>query len=137
MTEQGLMQEQGERAPCGAISSEQLAEVGSGIIQLRRRREGALGAELFADPAWDMLLDLFVQEVRGRSIDISSLCMAAAAPPTTALRYVGNLVRAGLIVRVPDKRDGRRHVVQLTPYARENISSFLHGVVALGTGKSV
>jgi hypothetical protein len=34
--------------------------------------------ELFADPAWDMLLDLLQAEIAQHRVPVSSLCIAAA-----------------------------------------------------------
>jgi hypothetical protein len=58
------------------------------IIKKRRLRERFFGAELFADPAWDILLDLKAAGLEGQNVSVSSLCIAAAVPPTTALRWV-------------------------------------------------
>lgn len=70
---------------------------------------------LFADPAWDMLLDLMHARMNNKQISVSSLCIAARVPATTALRRIGDLVKTGLVIRVRDKSDGRRVFVELTP----------------------
>ena len=70
---------------------------------------------LFADPAWDMLLDLMHARLNNKQISVSSLCIAARVPATTALRRIGDLVQTGLALRVKDKSDGRRVFVELTP----------------------
>ena len=77
------------------------ARLAAEILQSRRRRERVFGANLFADPAWDMLLELFVQEERGNPVHVSSLCMASAVPTTTALRWIGTLTEAKLLERRP------------------------------------
>lgn len=63
---------------------------------------------LFADPAWDILLDLYAAHARGHRISIGSATIAAAVPPTTALRYIDALQKHGLIARQADPRDKRR-----------------------------
>lgn len=85
------------------------------VIRARRLRGRFLPDELFADPAWDMLLDLLQAEVLQQRVAVSSLCTAAAVPATTALRWLNTLVNRGLIVRVPDPMDARRVFVQLAP----------------------
>jgi DNA-binding MarR family transcriptional regulator len=85
------------------------------VIRARRLRGRFLPDELFADPAWDMLLDLLQAEVLQQRVAVSSLCAAAAVPATTALRWLNTLVNRGLIVRVPDPMDARRVFVQLAP----------------------
>ncbi|MXP27457.1 hypothetical protein GRI58_01300 [Porphyrobacter algicida] len=56
------------------------------IIAQRRLRDELLGAELFADPAWDMLLDLTAARAEHKRVSASTLCIAAAVPATMALR---------------------------------------------------
>lgn len=63
-------------------SSQQLRE----IIKLRRLRDRFFQHDLFAEPAWDILLDLKAASLEGQQVSVSSRCIAAAVPPTTALR---------------------------------------------------
>jgi len=86
-------------------------------IQARRLRDQYFPEGLFADPAWDMLLDLFHAEIGQLRVPVSSLCIAAAVPATTALRWLRALVDKGLFIRHADPRDGRRVFVELAPEA--------------------
>ncbi|RDE04830.1 hypothetical protein [Sphingomonas aracearum] len=95
-------------------------------IRVRRLREQFFAAGLFEDPAWDMLLDLFAAELEGNRVSVSSLCIAAAVAPTTALRWIGKMSEAGLLVRSPDPRDRRRAYMALSDQSR----GALHGYVA-------
>ena len=83
-------------------------------LRARRLRDTFFGAGLFEDPAWDMLLDLFAAELEGGRVSVSSLCIAAAVAPTTALRWIGRLADAGLIERRPDPGDRRRAFIGLS-----------------------
>jgi hypothetical protein len=85
------------------------------IIRARRLRDQYLKGDLFADPAWDMLLDLLAAKLEDRRVAVSSLCIAAAVPPTTALRWIKILCDQGLILRVADPQDGRRVFIELAP----------------------
>jgi DNA-binding MarR family transcriptional regulator len=87
----------------------------SSVIRARRRREHYLPKDLFADPAWDMMLDLLEAEILERRVAVSSLCIAAAVPSTTALRWLKALVDHGLLMRRPDPVDLRRVYVELAP----------------------
>lgn len=84
------------------------------LIRARRLRDQYLGDGLFEDPAWDMLLDLFAAELEGNVVSVSSLCIAAAVAPTTALRWVNRLIEAGLFERRPDPGDRRRAFIALS-----------------------
>lgn len=85
------------------------------IIRARRMRGRFLPDELFADPAWDMLLDLLRAEILQQRVIVSSLCIAASVPATTALRWLTTLVNRGLVVRFPDPMDARKAFVELAP----------------------
>lgn len=86
-------------------------------IRARRLRDQYFAVELFADPAWDMLLDLYAARLERRRVSVSSLCIAAAVPPTTALRWIGTLHDADLFGREPDPTDKRRAHITLTERA--------------------
>ncbi|MYL97621.1 MarR family transcriptional regulator [Novosphingobium sp. FGD1] len=87
------------------------------IIRQRQLRARFLDADLFADPAWDMLLDLAAARVEEKQVSVTSLCIAAAVPPTTALRWIGQMVDAGLFARVSDNADRRRAFIALSDKA--------------------
>jgi DNA-binding MarR family transcriptional regulator len=93
------------------------AETIRSIIRARRLRARFFSEELFADPAWDMLLDLLQAEIAQLRVPVSSLCIAAAVPATTALRWLKAMVSNGLFVRRADPHDGRRVFVELSPDA--------------------
>lgn len=94
-------------------------------ILARRMRDGFFAPGLFAEPAWDMLLDLYAAELEGERVSVSSLCIAAAVAPTTALRWVARLTDEGLLERQPDPGDRRRVFMALTPAARAGMRGYL------------
>lgn len=93
------------------------AETVRAVIRARRLRSRYFPEELFADPAWDMLLDLLQAEIAHLRVPVSSLCIAAAVPATTALRWLKTMVQQGVFVRRADPHDGRRVFVELAPQA--------------------
>jgi len=93
------------------------AEAVRTVIRARRLRARYFPEELFADPAWDMLLDLLQAEIAHLRVPVSSLCIAAAVPATTALRWLKTMVDKGLFLRRADPHDGRRVFVELAPDA--------------------
>lgn len=87
------------------------------VIRARRLRARYFPEHLFADPAWDMLLDLLQAEIAQLRVPVSSLCIAAAVPATTALRWLKTMVQEGIFLRRADPHDGRRVFVELAPEA--------------------
>lgn len=84
------------------------------IYAERRRRHKFLPADLFGEPTWDILLDLYIAAREERRVPTTSACIGAHVPPTTALRWLRILEARGLIEREDDGRDGRRTFVRLT-----------------------
>ncbi|WP_294121787.1 MarR family winged helix-turn-helix transcriptional regulator [Sphingomonas sp.] len=105
-------------APKGEAPSVSLDTVRQ-VIRSRRLRTRFFDEELFADPAWDMLLDLLQAEIAQHRVPVSSLCIAAAVPATTALRWIKTMTDAGLFKRRADPHDGRRVFVELSPGASD------------------
>ena len=100
-----------------------------GIIRARQLRNDFFGARLFADPAWDILLDLMIARVEKRSVAVSSLCIAAAVPATTALRWIKQLTEMGLLRRVADPQDGRRVFIELTEDAIDKLMAYFNTLI--------
>jgi hypothetical protein len=95
------------------------------IIRARRLRDQFFRNGLFADPAWDMLLDLMAARLEGNRVAVSSLCIAAAVPATTALRWIKALTDRGLLVRSADPNDGRRVYIELSDETARTMSACL------------
>lgn len=104
-----------------------LIERAERLYRERRRRDARMGAtsELFGEPSWDMLLDLFIAQGRARPVSVSSACIASSTPQSTALRYVGLLEKEGLIRRAKDPQDGRRQYLELTDVGFSNMQAYL------------
>ena len=85
----------------------------------RRRRSRALFFEdgLFGEPAWDLLLDLFIAAKERKQVPVTSACIGAAVPTTTALRWLALLEERGLVLREADPSDARRIFVRLSAEA--------------------
>ncbi len=95
------------------------------VLRARRLRDRFFGDGLFEDPAWDMLLDLFAARLEGGRVSVSSLCIAAAVAPTTALRWIAKLTSVRLLDRAPDPADRRRAFVALTDDAASAMHRYI------------
>ena len=91
----------------------------------RRLRDAALSADLFGEPAWDILLDLFASELEGRTVRVSSACIAAAVPASTALRYLNEMERRGLLIRSPSPGDKRGQHIRLSDQTLRDMRDLL------------
>jgi hypothetical protein len=114
-----------------AVSADSVMQV----IRARRLRSRFLPGDLFADPAWDMMLDLFHAGLMQRRVSVSTLCSESGVPPTTALRWMTALVERRLFVRRADPHDGRRFFVELAPAMSEAMKQYFveRGGMVAGT----
>lgn len=101
------------------------------VLRARRMRDRYFNGDFFADPALDMMLDLLAARLEGQRVAVSSLCIAAAVPPTTALRWIKLLSEHGLFVRSADPQDGRRVYIALSDEAAASLGAYLRAVQRL------
>ena len=78
------------------------------VVKSRRVRDKFMPSEIFADPAWDIILDLSIARLNNLKTSVSSLCIAACVPTTTAFRRINLLLKEGYIEKVCDPDDARR-----------------------------
>lgn len=101
------------------------------LYALRRRRDSALGIKgLFGEPAWDILLDLYIARMSRTDLQVSSVCIEAGVPSTTILRWIARLEAEGLVYRAADKADARRRYVRLTEVGHATILRVLNSLVS-------
>lgn len=68
------------------------------LLLARRARDELLGEDLFSDPAWDLLLELYVAKLGRRAMTMQDLAIAIGIPPSTAARWLSALDERGLIM---------------------------------------
>ena len=100
----------------------------------RRLRDEIFGGRLFADPSWDILLDLFIASHEGENVSVSSACIAASVPSTTALRHIAHLVDIGLVLRRPHPRDSRSTYLELSKEGAAKMNAFFKELISAPDG---
>lgn len=110
--------------PVAEIPSEFL-RLAVAMQQQREDRPRFFHPDLLGEPAWDMLLALYVARGRGYSLKISDACFEARVPPTTALRWLDHLDRMELIQRRKNRFDGRSSFVELSDMAVNAMNDYL------------
>ena len=98
------------------------------MLAARRERARFFPDGLFADPAWDMLLDLLAAGLAQTRVSVSSLCLASNVPSTTALRWIKALENDGLVMRQADPHDGRRYFVTLSQKAKSALHAYFSSI---------
>jgi DNA-binding MarR family transcriptional regulator len=84
--------------------------------------------EIFGEPAWDILLDLYVHQAQNEKVSVKSACIESGAPTTTALRWLNILEMKGLVNSLEDPDDSRRRLIRLTAEGYEAMTRYLNEI---------
>lgn len=98
------------------------------MYKWRQRRSRHLPSELFGEPAWDILLDLFAARLQNKQISVTSACTASGVPLTTALRWLRVLEESQMIERFDSDTDQRVTWVKLTNSASKSMFNFFRDI---------
>lgn len=132
-----LQRENGEIAVAGDCSGcaqpAALDRVADALIQQRKTRKRFLPASLFHEPAWEILLNLYVAHRRGTPLNVKHLVSLVDAPVTTSQRWIDQLVHMKLLNRVVDVQDRRRLEISLASTAVQAMEDYLRSLSQVGT----
>jgi len=95
------------------------------LLAQRMARFDHFPAELFHEPAWDMLLALFVAHEERRTLNVKALVGTAHTPVTTSQRWIDHLHKLKLVDRVIDPHDRRRMEVSLSDTGQTAVRAYL------------
>lgn len=95
------------------------------LVAMRKLRERAFGADLFSDPAWNILVELYVALAEGVKVTVGNACIASALPLTSALRLCQELQLRKLVLRERDPFDRRRVLLILADETRQALTRVL------------
>jgi len=106
-------------------------ELAKQLLAQRMARFDHFPAELFHEPAWDMLLALFVAHEERRTMNVKTLVASAHAPVTTSQRWIDHLHKLKLIDRVIDPIDRRRMEISLSDHGFVAVTAYLRRLGAV------
>ncbi len=96
----------------------------------RRARTGFIGSDdIFGEPAWDILLDLFIRQADEEKNRVKSYLNASATPSTT-IRWLKVLAQTGLVQVDPDPDKSGHSLVHLTPAGYEGMLRYLESIAS-------
>ena len=100
------------------------------LLRERRLRERIFEGTEFGEPAWDILLNLYIAHHEGKLVSVSSLCVAAAVPATTALRWISTMEAQGHLWRHRDPVHKRRMFMSLSEDTLSAMNRYLAALAA-------
>jgi DNA-binding MarR family transcriptional regulator len=98
----------------------------------RRRRAAAFGQSMFGEPAWDMLLVLYIVDMSGQRQTMGSLFQLSGHPASTAKRWLDYLEAHRLVQMERHPTDRRTAFVSLTGEARRSLDLYFSETVETG-----
>lgn len=95
------------------------------MVESRERRKKFFNASMFGEPAWDVLLALYLAEASGVRTNVNTLTLSAGVAPTTALRWIDYLENQQLVRREKHPTDARASIVRITDKAQRALELYL------------
>lgn len=115
-----------KRAKLMETDRERLVGLAKDLYKARRARDRYFAGMIdLGEPSWDLLIDLYIASEGSKSISVSSACVAASVPTTTAMRRIEKLEKNGILERQPDPIDGRRSNLILSPSVKAAMEDYL------------
>lgn len=111
-----------------ATDRERLISFARQALHERRRRMEGFGAGFGGEPAWALLLIIYIGG--GGPPTIGHLADLAAVPLTSALRWLEYLEDQGLVVRSRHPNDARKTFIEITDRGREKMDRHFSEVIA-------
>ena len=100
----------------------------------RKQRDRYFDPMLFSNPAWDILLSLYVADAEGKPVGVIESCTASPVPQGVALRWLGYLKQEDMVTEAPDPARPRHTIIRLTDQTRLAVSAYLGSLISLGLG---
>lgn len=100
-----------------------------GACRARRERAKLFGSSMVSEPAWDILMYVFVSSEEGRGVTVTEACHASLSPISTAQRWIGHLVDRRLIVKASNPQDRRAALLYISSVGRKKMREFFNTMV--------
>jgi DNA-binding MarR family transcriptional regulator len=106
-----------------------IVELARQIYHARKQRPRIMScADLFGEPAWDMLLELFIAAHERRDVTVTAACRASRVPISTAKRTLDVLQRREIVLKHGDAQDRRRVFVRLSPRGLAEFNRYFRSI---------
>jgi hypothetical protein len=110
---------------CAPDASRAAVEEARRLYHQRRMRDEAFGPALFGEPAWDLLLDLYIAASEVRPVSVIAASIAASVSTEAAARWLTLLEEHGLVERLYAGSELGRAIVTLSDTAFNQMTCLL------------
>ena len=99
----------------------------------RQERTREFSRILFGEPAWEMVLELYIRETAGVSTTTAQLKVGLEMCAAVVARWLLVLEQEGLVGRLAHPLHAGTEFVELTDRSREALERYLASIQSLGT----
>jgi hypothetical protein len=111
--------------PDSPEAGQTLRAVAERLYSERRKRDEYFPPSLFGEPAWDLLLTLFIARDDGRAVPLAEAYEAARVDARHGPTLIEKLIASGLITR----SHNRGNALRLTDHGMDRLSDYLADLV--------
>lgn len=122
------------RVDADPVDRSHLIAAAADAFRVRQQRSMFFAKAMFGEPAWDLLLVLYIAEGTGEPRTVNQASELAGVAPTSAKRWIEYLEQNQLVSRRNHTSDSRRILLELTARGRDGLDSFFE--MFAGTGWS-
>jgi DNA-binding MarR family transcriptional regulator len=95
----------------------------------RRLRAGYFSShDIFGEPAWDILLDIYIHQFQNEEVNVKNASVGSGARASTKARWLQVLEDQNLISLAQNSADLRSRFIRLTPKGFEIMTRYLNDI---------
>lgn len=106
-----------------------LARLAEDILTDRDRRTTHFPGELFSEPAWDMLLCLFIADARNICLSEADVYAASREPHSTAMRWINFMTSLGIIEHTQASQNEQPRYIKITASGATQMRNYLKSIL--------
>lgn len=116
-----------ERLPLEEIIARrlQLGQTAKAMMGARKHRQNFAFSFMLSDPAWDILLELFLSWSQGKAMCFKDVTLSTGLSAGTAHRYLHIMAGADLLVRTRHPTDARVTYFEITQKGLVEVGTYL------------
>ena len=115
----------GISSPDQHAQRESLVKRARTVFEARQLRSRFFSPSIFGEPAWDVLLVLYIADASDARQTVGKLAASIRLPPSTVLRWVGYLEKERLVERQPHPTDRRVTFIRLLEKGRASLEAYM------------
>lgn len=127
---------QDKQAAGSTEDRETLTSRARSLLNSRRVRKQYFQSDIFGEPAWEILLALYVTQESGARLTMTKLAEWIEAPLTTVARWVKALEEQSLVQRVEHPTDRRTIFIRLHEAGRSALDAYLASIAKFTLSQS-